>query len=69
MGLEVMSIVHIREGKCVKLDKSINSVLYILEFIKMVETNLPSNMKIYLVLKAFLNPPSGLGDTESELSF
>ena len=51
------------------MEKLIKSVLYILEFSKMVVTNLPSNIKIYLVLKAFLNPSSGLRDTESELSF
>ena len=40
------------EGKCVKLDKSIKSVLCIIEFSKVVETNLPSNLKINLVFKA-----------------
>ena len=57
------------EGKCVKLDKLIKSKLCILEFSQVVETNLPSNLKIYLVFKAFSNPSSGLRDTKSELSF
>ena len=48
---QIDAICH-QEGKCVKLDKSIKSVLCILEFSKVVETNLPSNLKIYLVFKA-----------------
>ena len=51
------------------MDKSIKNVLQILEFSKIVVTNLPSNIKIYLVLKAFLNLSSRLRDTKSELSY
>ena len=58
-----------QEGKCVNMDKSIKIVLYILEFSKMVVTNLPSNTKICLVLKAFWNLPGSLQDLESEHSF
>ena len=38
------------------MDKSIKSVLKILEVSKLVNTNLPSNVKLYLVLKTFLKP-------------
>ena len=65
---QIDAICH-QEGKCVKLDKSIKSVLYILEFSKMVLTNLPSNIKIYSVLKAFLNPSSVFSFNSSVLIF
>ena len=50
------------------MDK-LNKVVQIVEFNEMLLTKVSPNMKIYLVLKAFLNPSSGLQDTESELSF
>ena len=56
-----------RQG--IQMDESIKSVREILEFSKMVLKNLPSYIKIYSVLIAFLNPSCGLRDRESELSF
>ena len=38
------------------MDNSIKSVLKISGSSKMIVTKLPSNIKIYLVLKAYLNP-------------
>ena len=51
------------------MDKLNKIVLYFVEFNEMLLTKISPNMKIYSVLKAFLNPSSGLRNTESELSF
>ena len=51
------------------MNKLIKIVLQIMKFSKMVVRNLPLNIKIYLVLKAFWNPSSGLRDTKYHLSF
>ena len=55
-----------RKEMCDNGQIHLNCAIY---FGLIVATNLPSNINIPLVLKPFLNPSSGLGDTESELSF
>ena len=51
------------------MDNSIKSVLKISGYSKMIVTNLPSNIKIYSVLKAFLNPSSVFSFNSSVLIF